>query len=64
MIKAFIFDMDGTLVDTEVLWVDATECWLREQGFDVERGEVIDLVYGIAWRDVYAEALRRYPGLN
>ena len=32
MIEAYFFDLDGTLVDTEILWVEAMELLLKQVG--------------------------------
>lgn len=61
MIRAFIFDMDGTLIDSQILWVDATEAALHEWGIPVSRAEVLELAYGISSADIRAEVARRYP---
>lgn len=61
MIRAFFFDLDGTLLDTEVLWVRATRAFLQAHRADCTPEEASELVYGRSWRDVYAEMARRFP---
>lgn len=62
MIDAYIFDMDGTLLDSEILWVEAVEKYLKDFGIQLSREEAIDIVYGISWRDIYPEIRLRFPG--
>ncbi len=64
MLKAFIFDLDGTLVDTEVLWVEATRSYLNSIGCDLPAEDALDIVYGKSWRSVHAHLLGRFPELN
>jgi beta-phosphoglucomutase-like phosphatase (HAD superfamily) len=64
MIAGYIFDMDGTLVDTEVLWVEATAIFLRERGFEITNDEATALVYGRSWTDVYDSLRNRYPTMT
>lgn len=60
MFRAAIFDLDGTLVDTEILWVDATYAYLEEQGCKPIYEDVLSIVYGRSWRQVYADIVRQY----
>ncbi len=39
MIKAIIFDFDGLILDTEVIWYEAYKETLAEYGFDLPLGE-------------------------
>ena len=64
MIRAFFFDLDGTLLDTEVLWVQATRAFLQAHHADCSPAEATELVYGRSWRDVYAEMTRRFPQVD
>jgi len=64
MIRAFIFDLDGTLVDTEILWVRAFETYLHDKGLPISHAESLDILYGKSWHDVYAEARKRFPALT
>jgi len=64
MIKGFIFDLDGTLLDTEVLWVEATAEFLEDKGLPMLFSDVMSVVYGRGWHDVYAELCRRLPALD
>ncbi len=64
MFDAFFFDMDGTLLDTEILWVEATECFVRDCGFEPRYEDVLEDVYGISWRGVREKTQRRYAGLE
>jgi HAD superfamily hydrolase (TIGR01509 family) len=64
MIRAFLFDLDGTLLDTETLWVRALRAWLLENGVPCTDAEAVALVYGHSWRDIYAEIVRRHPHLG
>lgn len=64
MFEAFFFDLDGTLLDTEILWVEATECYVRDCGLEVRYEDVLADVYGISWRGVRENVQRRFPGLT
>ena len=64
MFEAFFFDMDGTLLDTEILWVEAVELVAAAHGYSVSREESLDMVYGIAWPEVYAKFRNRFPELS
>ncbi len=63
MIRAAIFDLDGTLLDSEILWVDVTHRYLAARYAEVSTREVLDIVYGRAWQQVYQALLQRYPQL-
>ncbi|RJP27064.1 MAG: HAD family phosphatase [Candidatus Omnitrophota bacterium] len=60
-IRAFFFDLDGTLMDTEVLYVEAVRQALADRRCFLSDEEITELVYGISWPDVYAGAIRRFP---
>ena len=64
MITGFIFDLDGTLLDSETVWVDAYGELLRARGFPVSPAEALRVVYGKSYGDVYAETRRRFPMLT
>ncbi len=60
-IQAFFFDLDGTLVDTEILWIRAIREYLQRHGIPCTQEEAVALVYGRSWNDVYTEMSRRFP---
>ena len=62
-IEASIFDMDGTLMDTEILWVKSMETFLGKVGHPVTRAQSLELVYGISWRDIYHNIIEHFPDL-
>jgi len=62
-LQAVLFDMDGTLIDSEALWVDAIELALRQRGATLTHADAIRLVYGHAWPDIFRQIERTYPGL-
>lgn len=64
MIAAYIFDLDGTLLDTEVAWVDATINYLAAKGYSVTHDFSMKAVYGRAWTDVYADIVTAFPDLD
>lgn len=63
-ISAYIFDMDGTLLDTEILWVEVTEDQIRDAGLEISREEALEIVYGRSWSDVYESICARFPTLG
>ncbi len=62
--QAFLFDLDGTLQDSEVLWVAATRSYLADHGVTISQDEATRLVYGHSWRDVFAGMARLAPRLG
>ena len=56
--QGYFFDMDGTLIDTEVLWVEATAAYLADQGVVVSPEWTKEVVYGRSWVDVHADVAK------
>ena len=61
IIQAFLFDLDGTLLDTERLWVNTMENVMRQVGHPMSHEASLELVYGRAWRDIRDDIERVYP---
>jgi HAD superfamily hydrolase (TIGR01509 family) len=61
-IQAFLFDLDGTLLDSEVLYVDAVRSALIERDSFLSPEEAQKLVYGRGWREIYEHTALRFPG--
>lgn len=64
MVEAFFFDMDGTLIDTEILWVEAMEALAKDHGYFLSHDEALKMVYGISWPGVFARFSERFPQLH
>ena len=64
MILAYLFDLDGTLVDTEVIWVEALETFLNDRGHAFSHEQAQELVYGRSWQDIYKDLIREYADLR
>ena len=60
----YLFDMDGTLIDTEVLWVEATANYVAARGVVTDMDWVQSVVYGRSWRDVHAAVAKLDPRLE
>jgi len=63
MIDAFIFDLDGTLVDTELIWADAMCAYLADRQCRCAKDEMLRIVFGRSWSDIYREITGRFPTL-
>lgn len=63
-IGAYIFDLDGTLVDTEILWVEATADFLRSKGKEVSDEQVAAWVQGRSWDDIYLSLVAEWPEMD
>ena len=61
--KLIIFDLDGTLVDTEDLHVASLISAARERGCDLSRDTGNDYIIGKAWDRSYREIQRDHPDL-
>ncbi len=64
MIQAYFFDLDGTLVDTEILWVEAMELLAAAHGRSLTREQSLDMVYGISWPEVHERFMARFSGVH
>lgn len=62
-LQAFIFDLDGTLVDTELLWADAMSAFLADRRCECSKEAVLHMVFGRSWTDIYREITSRFTSL-
>jgi len=60
---AFLFDLDGTLIDSEMLWARAIVGWLADYGVAASLDDIATLVFGHSWLDIHAALLERFPSL-
>ena len=60
---AFLFDLDGTLLDTEVLWAEAIVEWLADRGAKAAVDEISTVVFGHSWLDIQATLHEKFPML-
>ena len=58
MIRAIIFDLDGTLADTEPLHFEAFARVLRAEGIELDRAEYFSRLIGLDHRDCFSAVLR------
>jgi len=60
---AFIFDLDGTLIDTELLWADAMCAYLADRECRCSKEAILPIVFGRSWIDIYRDITERFPTL-
>ncbi|MDO4527382.1 MAG: HAD family phosphatase [bacterium] len=59
--KVALFDMDGTLFDTERLWAEALVLVFETLGLRQRTETIMALIYGMAWPDAFATLKRTFP---
>jgi HAD superfamily hydrolase (TIGR01509 family) len=64
LIQAIIFDLDGTLVDSETLWCRAMQQVIAVRGLPVTKAYARELVYSKAWSDIVARLRVDYPSIQ
>ena len=62
--KAFLFDLDGTLVDTETAWALAMVDLVVSRGGRATLKDVLGQVVGHSWLDIHAWLHEAYPCLG
>lgn len=60
---AFLFDLDGTLVDTETLWARAISEFLSDRGAVMAPDELLAFVVGHSWLDIHSRIHDMFPRL-
>ena len=64
MVDAFLFDLDGVLVDTEPLYMLAAQSSLSDMGHSLPCADLVAIVYGKAWKDALAVLDSLFPGID
>ena len=59
--RVALFDVDGTLFDTERLWAEALALVFEELGCRQAARRLMALTYGLAWPDAYAALRTAFP---
>ena len=61
--SAFLFDLDGTLIDSEMLWARAISEWLADNGQKADAEAIAGIVFGHSWLDIHAAIHSAFPAL-
>ena len=61
---AFLFDLDGTLVDTERFWAEAIVLWVRSRGGETTLEAILPRVVGRSWIDIDHDLHATFPCLG
>lgn len=61
---AFLFDLDGTLIDSELPWARAMVSWLAARGQTATVERLAPLVSGRNWRDIHDALHATFPGMG
>ena len=61
-ISAFIFDLDGTLIDSEGIWARCIFLALEAAGAPVTFTEIRHLEFGKSWEELFLDIQFRWPG--
>ncbi len=64
MSKAYIFDLDGTLLDSEILWCKSMQQLIANRGLPVNDAYACELVFGRAWSDVLVRLRQDFPSIQ
>lgn len=58
---AALFDLDGTLQDSEIHWIEATRDFLADNGISFTMDDATELVYGRSSTDIYNDIRAMEP---
>lgn len=61
---AFLFDLDGTLVDTETVWARAMVDFIVDHGGKASVGSILEMVVGRNWLDIDRALHAHFPELG
>ena len=61
--RAALFDLDGTLQDSEIVWVQATRDYVRAKGYPLSDEQALRIVYGRSWTNMCEDIVRLVPSL-
>lgn len=59
--KLALFDVDGTLFDSERLWAEALSLVFEELGNRQSATTLTHITYGLAWHDAYRALCKHFP---
>lgn len=59
--RACLFDMDGTLIDSEKVWIAAIRHAMGTKGIQLEYEQVAQIEYGHAWLDIFQTIRTTWP---